>query len=66
MADRIVRPISKWVLSEQYSDKTSAAIDHTAIQAADREEYNNGCLCGDLQSISNLLGVSVDNTLPPA
>ena len=52
MADRIIRPISKRFLSERYSKATtSVAIgDRTAIQA-DREEYNNGCLCGDLQRI---------------
>ena len=51
MADRIIRLISKRSLYERYSEETSAAIDDcTAIQV-DREEYNSGCLCGDLQWI---------------
>ena len=51
MADwMIIRLISKRLLSERYSKGTTRAAigDYTAIQA-DREEYNNGCLCGDLQ-----------------
>ena len=52
MTDWIIRLISKRFSSERYSKGiTSAAIDdYTTIQA-DREEYNHGCLCGDLQWI---------------